>query len=224
MFQGFTEETFGFFAAISMNNSTEFFHENHDWYMEHVRKPCLDLAMALSPAVERFDDSLERNPKRVIGRINRDMRYARNLPMYKDYMYLSFKSADGGEFPRMGAYFDIGFQYANYGYGLYGANKPLAKALRLDLERDSTEFLSAWLPVRGEFALMGERAKRLSIPEGLHEEAARWYALDGFYVEKRLKDFALLKSAALVDEISAGLARLTPLCRYFQRLQSAVSV
>ena len=48
MFQGFSDETFEFFMAIQFNNNTEFFHSNHDWYVDAVRRPCLELAAALS--------------------------------------------------------------------------------------------------------------------------------------------------------------------------------
>ena len=56
MFQGFTDETFEFFMAIAFNNNTDFFHANHDWYLRAVREPCLQLAAALSDAVEAVDD------------------------------------------------------------------------------------------------------------------------------------------------------------------------
>ena len=43
------------------------------------------------------------------------------------------------------------------------------------------------------------------------EELRGWYTMKGFYFEKPIRDFELLKSPALADEIAGGLRRLKPL-------------
>ena len=63
MFKGFSDSTFDFLIAISFNNNREFFHENHDWYMESVRRPLIELAAELSDTIESIDPALERRPK-----------------------------------------------------------------------------------------------------------------------------------------------------------------
>ena len=55
----------------------------------------------------------------------------------------------------------------------------------------------------------------MKIPESIPEEARVWYNLKGFYVEKDLNDFRLLKSPELAKEIIAGFEKLTPMYRYF---------
>lgn len=86
MFNGFTDQTFEFFMAIRFNNNRDFFHENHDWYFNHVRTPALDLAESLMDTVEKIDPDLERRPHKVVSRINRDIRFSNDKSPYRDYI------------------------------------------------------------------------------------------------------------------------------------------
>ena len=76
------------------------------------------------------------------------------------------------------------------------------------------DFLRCWRPVRDEFNFEPRTFKRMKPPEGLHPEAAPWYPMRSFYIYRNLRDFRLLKSPALVDEIASGFQRLTPLYRF----------
>lgn len=219
MFNGFTDETFEFFMAIKFNNNMEFFHSNHDWYKRAVREPSLALAAELSDVIEKMDDSLERRPNRVVSRINRDVRFSRDKSPYRDYMWLAFRKPGVPHSSTIGVYFDIGAEGASYGMGFYDENRPLMNALRRSLEQDPDALMKLWDDIRDEFTLHPKSFKRIRIPDSIPEQARVWYALKGFYVEKELNDFSLLKSAQLVDELNAGFARLIPMYRYFQGIE-----
>jgi uncharacterized protein (TIGR02453 family) len=216
MFQGYNDETFEFFMAIRFNNNTDFFHANHDWYKSAVREPSLALAEALGPTIEWIDDSFERRPNRVVSRINRDIRFSNDKSPYRDYMWLAFRQPGLDRKTTLGAYFDISCQGASYGFGIYNEHRPYMNGLRQRLATDEENFLNVWLPVKDRFELCGNRFKRMAIPDGLSPEAAQWYTLKGFYVEKDLPDFDLLMSPALVDEIRSGFEALTPLYQYLK--------
>ena len=220
MFQGFTDETFEFFMAIAFNNNMEFFHANHDWYLRAARTPCLELAAALSDAVEAFDPDLERRPNRVLSRINRDIRFSHDKSPYRDHLWLGFrhpdpaKDADSPAQGVPGLYFEINAQGAAYGMGVYMENRPLMNGLRRRLVNEPQAFLDAWESARDDFKLYLRTFKRMKRPEGLHPELEPWYPVRGFWLEKEISDFALLKSPALVDELAAGFEKLAPLYRF----------
>ncbi len=216
MFQGFTDRTFEFFMAIKFNNNRQFFHENHGWYEEAVRTPLRELAIDLSPAIELLDPDLECRPEKVVSRINRDIRFSNDKSPYRDYMWLAFRQPGLDRKTTLGAYFDISMQGASYGFGIYNEHRPYMNGLRHRLTVDEQGLMDAWLPVKDQFILFGNRFKRMAVPEGLSKEAAQWYTLKGFYVEKDLPDFDLLMSPGLVDEIREGFRMLTPLYRYLK--------
>ena len=216
MFQGFTDRTFEFFMAIKFNNNRQFFHENHAWYEEAVRTPLRELAADLAPAIEALDPDLECRPEKVVSRINRDIRFSNDKSPYRDYMWLAFRQPGLDRKTTLGAYFDISCQGASYGFGIYNEHRPYMNGLRQRITTDEAGLLDAWLPVKDRFALCGNRFRRMAVPEGLSPEAAQWYTLKGFYVEKDLPDFDLLMSPALVDEIRSGFEAIAPLYRYLR--------
>ena len=218
MFQGYSDETFEFFMAIRFNNNTDFFHSNHDWYRRAVREPCLALAEALGPTMEKLDDSLERRPNRVVSRINRDIRFAKDKSPYRDYLWLSFHSTDGDESTRPSFYFDISANGASYGMGYYRAGRGLMNALRRRILTEPDLLLEALEPIQGRFILDADSYRRMAIPEGVPEALRPLYPIRGFYYYKPISDFNLLKSPALADELIEGFTRLSPLQRYLSAL------
>ena len=218
MFQGFTDETFEFFMAIKFNNNMEFFHSNHDWYVRAVREPALQLAAELSDVVERMDDELERRPNKVVSRINRDIRFSRDKSPYRDYIWLGFKRVGMRHSATLGLFFDISAEGSSYGMGFYDENKPMMNALRADLMNDPDTFLGIWEGVKDHFDFHPKSYKRMKIPETIPEEARMWYNLKGFYLQKELKDFNLLKSPELAKEVVSGFEKLIPMYRYLRNI------
>ena len=218
MFQGFSNRTFEFFMAIRFNNNREFFQSAHDWYMSDVRGPCLELAEALSDAVENLDPELERRPTKVVSRINRDIRFSNDKSPYRDYLWLAFRKPGEERRTTLGVYVDLSDSGVNYGMGFYDENRPLMKAHRAELTRDASEFNDIARRTEARFQLHASSFKRMAIPDALPEDVKKWYPLKGFYVEREIRDFGLIQSPALADEIADGYRYLKPLYGYFQRL------
>ena len=214
MFQGFTDETFEFFMAIAFNNNTDFFHENHDWYLRAVRQPCLELAEALSDAVEAIDGQIERRPNRVVSRINRDLRFTRDKSPYRDLMWLSFHRPAPDRYTAPEMYFEINARGASFGMGFYEEDRARMNGLRRRLATEPEAFLSLWQPLAQDFTLSMRAYKRMKLPEGLNPGVLPWYPVRSFYMSRELSDFSLLKSPALADALAAGFGRFAPLHRY----------
>lgn len=218
MFQGYNDETFEFFMAIRFNNNADFFHSNRDWYLRGVREPSLALAEALSETVESIDDSLERRPNRVVSRINRDIRFSNDKSPYRDYIWLSFHRPKEDRSTSAGLYFDLSASGGSYGMGYYRAAKPLMNALRRRMVTEPEKLVELMSPVLSEFTLFTDNYRRMAVPTDLPEMLRQLYPTRGFYFEKPLNDFALLKSPALAEEIARGYRVLAPMYQYLQTL------
>ena len=221
MFEGYSNETFEFFMAIRFNNNRPFFLENRDWYLRAVREPSLALAQALAPTVEDLDPDLERRPHRVVSRINRDIRFARDKSPYRDYIWLAFRRPGEERGTTLGVYFDLNDSGASYGMGFYRENRATMDALRGRMQAAPEEMEALYLPLRDEFTLHAQPNKRIKIPEDIPDALRGWYAAKGFYLEKEIADFDLIRSPRLAEEIRGGYQRLKPLYRYILDLQSA---
>ena len=218
MFKGFTDGTLDFLIAIRFNNNREFFHDNHDWYMESVRKPLLELAGELSEVVEEIDPELEHRPERCVSRINRDLRFSKDKSPYRDWMWIGFHHpANKHGFP--GFYMDISPDHLGYGLGFWEDNKPLAQAHRLMLQNHPEVFSAAIGKVPGGMTVEIRGYKKLAVPESVPEKLRPWYPLRSFYVYRNINDARGILDPQIGEVIKAEFRKLKPLYRYFAGLK-----
>jgi len=86
-------ESFKFMADLWTNNSKLWFDENRKRYEEHVQKPLKALAESLSAPVSSILP--EFTGKAKVSRINNDIRFSPNKPLYKQHMWISFGGVVG---------------------------------------------------------------------------------------------------------------------------------
>ena len=218
MFTGFTDKTLDFLIAIRYNNNRAFFHENHDWYMDSVRKPLLDLAYELGGTIEGIDPELERRPERVVSRISRDLRFSKDKSPYRDYMWIGFyKPSNRHGFP--GFYVDISADHLGYGFGFWEDNKPLLNAHRLLLQNHPERFLNMIGPATEGMGVEVRSYKKLALPEDLLPEAKIWYPMRTIHVFGTVSDTKRMLSPGIVDFIKREYQKLAPIYGYFAGLK-----
>ena len=214
MFQGYSNETFEFFMAIRFNNNRPFFQDNKDWYQRAVREPSIALAQELADLAEEIDPNLERRPHRVVSRINRDIRFARDKSPYRDCVWLSFHHTDENKGKLPGLYFEVNDTRAVCGMGFYRNNRKLMDALRTRILARPSEVANLYLPLEDEYLLYPTLNSRLSIPNEVPAELRALYACGCFYLEKSIPDFDLIRSPELADELKKCFKRLAPFYRF----------
>ncbi len=218
MFNGFTDETFQFFAAIRFNNNTTFFHDNHDWYERAVRRPLKDLAADLSETVLFVDENLETRPEKVLSHINRDLRFTNDKSPYRDHMWLSFRRPGTRQSVGVSLYVGIDAQCVSFGFGMYEEDKRLMNGLRRQLVTAPDEFESLIAPVLRTFTFYGYTYKRMKLPDSLPDKLAPYYPLRSFYVDHEVTEPGMLRSPLLISVIRKGFRTLAPLYRYVTAL------
>ncbi|MBR2572415.1 MAG: DUF2461 domain-containing protein [Clostridia bacterium] len=215
MFNGFSEETFNFFMALSFNNNVDFFRENHDWYLRAVRQPLLDLAAELSPTALEMDPQFETRPNRCVSRINRDVRFARDKSPYRDHMWIAFHRPGAASDPHLGAYVELRMDGVTCGMGLYDRNEPLMRSFRTLLTEHPRKVINALNRADPAFRLYGNTIQRMKVPAQIPQKQRPWYPLRGFYLEREIRDFSLIGSSALAQDIGTSLSTLKALYRCF---------
>ena len=218
MFQGYSDETFEFFMAITFNNNADFFHANHDWYVRAVRGPSLALANALGETVAKIDDALERRPDRVVSRINRDIRFSHDKSPYRNYLWLSFHRQDESRGYTQEFYFDISADGAGYGVGTYMRDKPKMNAVMKALVEVPDDVWRVVASPLARFRVYGESYKRMTVPDEVPARLKALYPLKNLGFYKKLDSFDLIKSPALADEIAEGFTLLAPFYAWYNRL------
>lgn len=220
MFQGFTDATFEFFMAIRFNNNSEFFHDNHDWYVESVRRPLLELSADLSETIRKIDPELERRPEKTVSRLNRDVRFSKDKSPYRDYMWIGYHNPEN-KHGLPGFYVDISDDGVGYGMGFYEENKPLMDVHREILLSRPDVFRRALAESRTELAPHAARYKRLKVPDGVPADLREWYLIRNIGYSGYITDGSLIRSPELTQFLISELNKLKPMYQYFRHLAQA---
>ena len=219
MFQGFTDKTFEFFMALGFNNNREFFHDNHDWYAEAVRKPLIDLASDLSGTIELIDENLERRPERCVSRINRDIRFSKDKSPYRDYMWIGFHHPEQ-KHSRPGFWMDISVDHIGFGMGFYEEDRSIMDAHRQFLVNHPEEFKNLIAALNPKDSVSLEIRKRMKVPEGIDESLQKWYPIKCVTLFRELPvSSPVVRSSALVEEIKNAYLGMKPVYDYFASLK-----
>ena len=106
-FPGFPRETLRFLRELKANNNREWFQARKDVYEEKVKRPMVELVLALGGALRGFAPELQTDPKRAIFRIYRDTRFSPDKSPYKTHIAAHFSPSGAGRDVGAGLYFHV---------------------------------------------------------------------------------------------------------------------
>ena len=117
MFTGFTDETVQFFLDLKFHNSTEYFHQHHDRYVETVQQVFYSFIDELAPDMLKIDPEMEVRPHKCLSRIHRDTRFSKDKSPYRDHLWLLFRRAAEPREKALMYFFEFGPDRLNWGMG-----------------------------------------------------------------------------------------------------------
>ncbi len=90
-FSGFTPATFTFLKELKENNTRDWFEAHRDQFNQVLQTPFQNLVVSLIPPMIEIDPQFEiKQPKKMISRIYRDLRFSKDKSPYRPNMWLSF--------------------------------------------------------------------------------------------------------------------------------------
>jgi uncharacterized protein (TIGR02453 family) len=91
-FQGFSAGLFRFLRALAENNNKAWFDEHRREYETEVLAPIKSFVADFGQILWMLNQDFEIEPRvgRTITRINNDLRFHKNRPPYRAYIYISF--------------------------------------------------------------------------------------------------------------------------------------
>jgi uncharacterized protein (TIGR02453 family) len=190
-FEGFSAELFRFLSGLAENNNKIWFDEHRREYETAVLGPIKAFVAELGPIIRMLNEEIETEPRvgRTLSRISNDMRFHKNRPPYRPFIYVGF--------PRRGqkwsnsALLYAGFYPNGVSIGFYpgGHGEPRTQPMKETIKKNLRSF-QRYLDERGiaesywELA-GGEDGKVTKWP--LPKTARRWMNLDGFTVGEHFR-------------------------------------
>ena len=129
-FQAFGAKALPFFKALAFHQNKQWYDENRSLYEEHVRAPLSALLRDVAAQLARKKINLSGDPKKVIFRLNRDVRFSNDKSPYKTHagaaLYRNGDKKDGNGL----VYIHISPQESFLAAGFYHPEPAYLKAIR----------------------------------------------------------------------------------------------
>ena len=216
MFTGFTDETIRFFMDLKFHNYTEYFHQEHDRYIETVQSLFYSFIDSLAPDMRRIDPRMEVRPYKCLSRIHRDTRFSRDKSPYRDHLWLLFRREAEPREKSIMYWFELGPSRLSWGMGFWGENREAMDIFRRRMVADpdgTSAFLENLELEKHNLMLNGTSFKRIQIPAEIPERLRKWYCMREMYISKTDPAFENVFSDRILKEVRTDFLALAPLYR-----------
>lgn len=213
MFTGFTDDTVEFLMDLKFHNNTEYFHTNHERYVEAVQQPFYSFIEDMAPTMLKIDPQMEIRPHKCLSRIHRDTRFSRDKSPYRDHHWLLFRHQGEPREKSVMYWFEFGPERLSWGMGVWGENRELFDLLRRHLQAnpDGFERLIDDMNIgRHRLVLGGAFFKRMEIPPEIPPRLRQMYCAKEIYISKLNPDYRKAFSDKIVKEVRRDFLTLAP--------------
>lgn len=130
------ENQIRFLHELNKNNTKEWMDQNRKWYKE-VRDDFIGWLDGMNRAVAAFDDEYFDTPgRKAIARINNNLMFHPNKPIYKDYFGSALdKAPNSADF-----YIEIGLEESMLAGGFWRPDSKTLRSIREAIDYDGEEF------------------------------------------------------------------------------------
>ena len=216
MFTGFTEETIRFFMDLKFHNYTEYFHQEHDRYVETVQSLFYEFINSLGPDMRKIDPRMEIRPHKCLSRIHRDTRFSRDKSPYRDHLWLLFRQEAEPREKSVMYWFELGPSRLSWGMGFWGENREAMDLFRKRMQANPAGTLALLDDLemeRHRLLLNGTSHKRMAIPPEIPDRLKPWYRMKEMYISKINPDYQSVFSDRILKEVRTDFLSLAPLYR-----------
>lgn len=133
-----------FCRRLAANNTRDWYQAHKDEYATRLKAPAELLLEQVRPGLERLTNAPARTK---LFRINRDLRFAKDKPPYKDHLHMLWYSPEGGLAP-LGWFFGIETDRVRIGAGYMGFEKDALIAWREAVDGPSGDQIATGINAR----------------------------------------------------------------------------
>ncbi len=220
-FEGFSPKLFEFFRELAANNNKDWFDENRSLYQTEVLDSVKSFVTDFGPIMRMLNEEFESEPRvgRTISRINNDIRFHKNRPAYRHFMYVSFPRRNTKWTSEALLY--VGIYTHGVGVGFYpGGYRKLRKAPLQESIGLNLRLFQKYLDER----LIADKYSELTDGEAgevkkwpLPNRARKWVNLENFSVgEYFTADEVAAMGRKLLDRVQEVLLDVYPLWLFAQ--------
>lgn len=220
----FSQRTLDFLYFNHKYNSKAWYQEHKEDFKQFLSIPFTDLAVAMAPKMLRIDEQFITEPKSIISRLYKDLRFALDkTSLYRDHMWLTFMRDKNQMHGLPGYFFELSPYNFKYGCGYYCADAKSMASIKELILSNSKAFQKAKKCYENQhyFTLIGEEYKKPHYPD-YPEDVRLWLEKRDLCLIATSQDIDLLFSENLADELADRFMAIKPIYDFMMLAESLV--
>lgn len=209
----FNQKSIDFLYFNNKYNSKAWYAEHREDFKKYLSAPFTELAIALTPEMLKIDSQFIVEPKSIISRLYKDLRFAKDkTSLYRDHMWLTFMRDKNQMHGMPGYFFELSPYGFRYGCGYYCADAKSMASIRELILSDSKTFRQAKECFESQdiFQFVGETYKKSHYPD-FSDDVRLWLEKKDMCFIANSQDADLLFSDKLADTLAEQFSLIKPL-------------
>lgn len=217
LFTEFKPDMLKFLLENRLHDSKNWYDEHKMLYKELVAAPFYALIEKMLPSMLVIDNGFITQPGKMLSRVRRDTRFARDKTLYRDNVWIVFIRDKNSMSTMPCYYFEINQESWGYGAGYYNTPSDTMQTMREMILKEDKMFLQAFQTVQKQkhFALYGYEYKRPKHPDA-KKEYQPWLNKKTIGLSFETRDFTSLFDGTFYDRMLSDFTEIAPFYYFLQ--------
>lgn len=213
-FHGFDRDTFLLLAENKFNDSKPFYDSVKDQIKQKAIEPMREICTELADQLFELDDQMNLIPVKMVSRIRRDTRRAKNKEMYRENVWAMFMRHKYEWSYQPCMWFEIMPGGYSMGVGMYDADTAYLSHFREAMLQNQDAFRSAVQQAHSVGAVESVERYAKDKPGEIAKDLRPYYQAKTLYFIRYCNDMEPLFNGAVLDELRRCFAAFAPMYRF----------
>ena len=217
-FKGFDRDTFLMLAENSFNDSKSYYDSVKETLKQKATVPMRNICADLAPQLFEIDNLMNLIPVKMVSRIRRDTRRAKNMNMYRDNIWCMFMrhKYEWNYQPCM--WFEVMPGCYSIGVGMFRTDAAYLEKYREVFEENQKEFKTALKSVYSVGAVDVLERYAKDKPGEVQKDLVDYYNAKSLYFIKSSFDLEPLFDGSVLKELRETIEAYAPMYKFFLKV------
>lgn len=217
-FKGFDRDTFFMLAENRFNDSKPYYDSIKETLKKKAIVPMREICSDLAPLLFEIDSQMNLIPVKMVSRIRRDTRRAKNMNMYRDNIWCMFMrhKYEWNYQPCM--WFEVMPGCYSIGVGMFRTDSAYLEKYREVFRENQKEFQSALKSALNAGAVDDLERYAKDKPGEVQKDLVNYYNAKSLYFIKSCFDLEPLFNGSVLEELQKTIKAYAPMYNFFLKV------
>ena len=213
-FKGFDRDTFFLLAENKFNDSKTYYESVKQQIKQKAIEPMREICSDLSDQLFALDEQMNLMPVKMVSRVRRDTRRAKNKDMYRDNLWAMFMRHKYEWHYQPCMWFEIMPGGYSMGVGIFETDTGYLAHFRAQMLSQSERFRDALQQVYAAGAVESIERYTKDKPGDIPSDLRPYYQAKNMFFIRFSTDMEPLFNGKVLDELRASIAAFGPMYRF----------